>query len=75
MPKKARSLKTKIKIFIYEPIPEDLETHKPQVKFSGKILSMKELEAVSFRMRRELRHFKIQEGARLKKEGESENDG
>ena len=63
--KDPKVLKTAISIKIYEPIKELPETHRPQVTFEGKMLSMKEMSYVEASMRRALRHYKLSQGKAL----------
>jgi len=68
-----KEIVSEVHITIYKPINELPETHKPQFEFSGEVLSMKMVGTIEFQMRKALRHYKTQLGAKLLKEkGESE---
>lgn len=71
MGKKAKRLKSRIEINVYEVDKEDPETFKPEITFKGEVLSVKGLETISFLMKKALRHYKIKMGEELKK-GESD---
>ena len=66
--KDEKVLKAEINIKIYEPINNDPETHRPQIIFTGNVLSMKALSGVEFALRKALRRHKIEESKRLQSE-------
>jgi hypothetical protein len=63
--KDLKVLKTAISIKLYIPVKDIPETHKPQITFEGKVLSMREMSYVEFELRRALRHFKLSQGKDL----------
>jgi hypothetical protein len=67
-------LLSEVRVKIYKPIDSEPLTHKPVITFSGDILSMKQVSMIEFYMRKELRKYKLNQGANLKRTEERSDD-
>ena len=71
--KSSFNLLSEVNIKIYEPVDSEPLTHKPVITFSGNTLSMKQVSMIEFYMRKELRRYKLTQGANLKMEEKSDD--
>jgi hypothetical protein len=65
---------TEVIVRFYRPDNDLVITHKPEVIFSGEVLSMKRCETIDFHIRKALRRYKIELNNAIVNESEVSDD-